>query len=96
MYYVSSALTLQLVDRGALCEHPREKQVETLGVIFEAHIKNMTKTAFYHLRNVANVHPFLSLTALSQADLITAMLSCLAYPRKQLDSCKTYRMQQHF
>ena len=41
-------------------------QAKNLGVIFdgnlnfEAHIRNVTKTAFYHLKNIAKVKPFLS------------------------------------
>jgi len=40
--------------------------VQNLGVIFdpqlrfEAHIKHISKTAFYHLRNAARLGPFLS------------------------------------
>jgi hypothetical protein len=41
-------------------------QVKNIGVIldsvlnFESHIRNVTKIAFCHLRNIAKVHPFLS------------------------------------
>ncbi|XP_074522673.1 uncharacterized protein LOC141787880 [Halichoeres trimaculatus] len=41
-------------------------QVKNLGVIFDSelnfipHIKNVTKTGFYHLKNIARVRPFLS------------------------------------
>ena len=41
-------------------------QARNLGVIFdsdlnfETHIKNIIKTSFYHLRNIAKVQPFLA------------------------------------
>lgn len=41
-------------------------QVKNLGVIFDSeltfipHIKNITKIGFYHLKNIARVHPILS------------------------------------
>ncbi len=41
-------------------------QVRNLGVIFDAqltfnsHFKNITKVAFFHLRNIARIRPFLS------------------------------------
>ena len=43
-------------------------QARNLGVIFdpdlnfETYIKNIIKTSFYHLRNIAKVQPFLSQT----------------------------------
>ena len=43
-----------------------KNQVRNLGVIldsdlkFESHIKNVTKTSFFHLRNISRVKPYLS------------------------------------
>jgi hypothetical protein len=82
-------------------------QVKTLGVIldsvlnFESHIRNVTKIAFYHLKYIAKVRPFLSQAEtdssmlLLQAGLNTVMLSGLVYTRKPWVNYKTYRMLQH-
>ncbi len=43
-----------------------KKEVKNLGVIldcdlsFKSHINQVTKTCFYHLRNIARIRPFLS------------------------------------
>ena len=62
-------------------------QARNLGVIFDAdlnfetHIKNITKTSFYHLRNIAKVQPFLS-----QADTERLMH---AFITSRLDYCNS-------
>lgn len=49
------------------CQILPSVQVRNLGVIFDAqltfntHFKNVTKVAFYHLRNIAHIRPFLSM-----------------------------------
>ena len=59
--------------------------VKNLGVIFDSeltfipHIKNVTKIGFYHLKNIARVHPFLSQA--NTEGLMHAFISC------RLDYC---------
>ena len=56
------------------------KSVKNLGVIFDSeltfipHIKNITKIGFYHVKNIARVHPFLSQA--STEVLMHAFISC--------------------
>ena len=72
--------------------------VKNLGVIldpdlnFDNHISNVTKTAFYHLRNIARVRPYLSLEdaiklthafVLSRLDYCNALYTGL--PKKTID-----------
>uniref|UniRef100_A0AAR2K341 Reverse transcriptase domain-containing protein n=1 Tax=Pygocentrus nattereri TaxID=42514 RepID=A0AAR2K341_PYGNA len=60
-------------------------QVRNLGVIFdttlsfEPHIKNVCKTAFFHLKNISRIRPFLSSAA---AEIITH-----AFVTSRLDYC---------
>jgi hypothetical protein len=82
-------------------------QLKNLGFVldselnFKSHIRNVTKIAFYHLRNIATVRPFLSQAdrdssmLLLQAALNTVMVFGLVYPRKPLVNSKAYRMLQH-
>uniref|UniRef100_A0A3B3C1C6 Reverse transcriptase domain-containing protein n=1 Tax=Oryzias melastigma TaxID=30732 RepID=A0A3B3C1C6_ORYME len=73
--------------------------VRNLGVIFDSEfnfipqIKNITKTGFYHLKNIARVRPFLSLASTevlmhafisSRLDYCNALLSGL--PRKRISN----------
>src|SRR4029434_3794598 len=82
-------------------------QARNLGVIFdsdlnfETHIKNIMKTSFYHLRNIAKVQPFLAQAdierlmqafIMSRLDYCNSLLSGL--PKKPLVNYKQYRMQQ--
>src|SRR4029434_11236912 len=82
-------------------------QARNLGVIldsdlnFETHIKNIIKTSFYHLRNIAKVQPFLAQADIerlmhafitSRLDYCNSLLSGL--PKKPLINYKQYRMQQ--
>ena len=78
-------------ERAKLSAHLKTQEIDTkcqvknLGVIldsdlnFENHIKNITKTSFYHLRNIAKVKPFLS-----QADTERLMH---AFITSRLDYC---------
>ena len=67
---------------------------------FKSHIKNVTKIAFYHLRNIAKLRPFLSpadterrINAFitSRLDYCNSLLS--GPPEKAIG--QTYRMLQH-
>uniref|UniRef100_A0A3B3H962 Reverse transcriptase domain-containing protein n=1 Tax=Oryzias latipes TaxID=8090 RepID=A0A3B3H962_ORYLA len=73
--------------------------VRNLGVLFDSelnfipHIKNVVKTGFYHLKNIARVRPFLSLAStevlmhafiFSRLDYCNALLSGL--PKKSLSN----------
>lgn len=57
---------------------------------FKAHVQNITKTAFYHLKNIAKIRPFLSLSNteklmhLSLAGLTIVMSSFQVYQGIQL------------
>ena len=95
-------------DREKLSLHLKSLKLNTsdqarnLGVIldsdlnFETHIRNITKTSFYHLRNIAKVQPFLSQAdterlmhafITSRLDYCNALLSGL--PKKTISTLQT-------
>ena len=78
-------------------------QVRNLGVLidsdltFSSHIKSITKTAFYQLKNISRVKGFMSQTdqeklihAFSRLDYCNGLLTGL--PQKPLNSCSSFRM----
>ncbi len=81
-------------------------QVRNLGVIFDAqltfnfHFKNITKVAFFHLRNIARIRPFLSRPMLrglfmpsSHHGSIIVILSSGVYQQILLRDCNIYKTQ---
>ncbi len=74
-----------------------KNQVTNLGVIletdlsFSSHVKAVTKSAYYHLKNIARIRmPFLVMP-LSPAEWIIVMVSSPAFQRRPLDSCSSSR-----
>ncbi len=79
-----------------------KNQVRNLGVIletdlsFSSHVKAVTKSAYYHLKNIARIRCFVSsqdleklvFMSLSPAGWITVMVS---FHRRPLDSCSSSR-----
>ena len=55
--------------------------VKNLGVLFDSeldfipHIRNTTKIVFYHLKNMARVHPFLSLASTEVLCMLLSLAS---------------------
>uniref|UniRef100_A0A672KIL5 Reverse transcriptase domain-containing protein n=1 Tax=Sinocyclocheilus grahami TaxID=75366 RepID=A0A672KIL5_SINGR len=81
-----------------------KNQVRNLGVIletdlsFSSHVKAVTKSAYYHLKNIARIRGFVSSQDLeklvhafitSRADYCNVSLP--AFPRRPLDSCSSSR-----
>ena len=65
------------------------EQTSKFGLSFKPHIDNATKTAFFHLRNIAKVRPHHTLHDAKQAFVfscwIIAMHCSLAYLEKNTD-----------
>ncbi len=81
-----------------------KNQVRNLGVIletdlsFSSHVKAVTKSAYYHLKNIARIRCFVSshdleklFMPLSPAGWIIIMVSSPAFQRRPLDSCSSSR-----
>ncbi len=81
-----------------------KNQVRNLGVIlvtdlsFSSHVKAVTKSAYYHLKNIARIRCFVSSQDLEKlvhafitAGWIIVMVSSPAFPRRPLDSCSSSR-----
>lgn len=99
--YVKKSLQAKM---GSLAKQTKS-EVRNLGVIldtdlnFKFHIDKVTKTAFFHLRNIAKVRPFL--THQDAEKLIHAFISCrldycnalfTSLPKKSID--KFRRLQE--
>ncbi len=89
-----------LVSRGQTTKN----QVKNLGVIletdlsFSSHVKAVTKSAYYHLKNIARIRCFVSsqdLEKLVHAFITSRVdycnVSSPAFPRRPLDSCSSSR-----
>ncbi len=81
-----------------------KNQVRNLGVIlvtdlsFSSHVKAVTKSAYYHLKNIARIRCFVSSQDLEKlvhafitAGWIIVMVSSPAFQRRPLDSCSSSR-----
>ncbi len=81
-----------------------KNQVRNLGVIletdlsFSSHVKAVTKSAYYHLKNIARIRCLFPVKTwrslfmpLSPAGWIIVMVSSPAFPRRPLDSCSSSR-----
>ena len=81
-----------------------KNQVRNLGVIldtdlsFSSHVKAVTKSAYYHLKNIARIRCFVSsqdleklVHALSPAGWTIVMGSSPAFPKRPLDRCSSPR-----
>ncbi len=81
-----------------------KNQVRNLGVIletdlsFSSHVKAVTKSAYYHLKNIARIRCFVPVMTwrnlfmpLSPAGWIIVMVSSPAFQRRPLDSCSSSR-----
>ncbi len=80
-----------------------KNQVKNLGVIletdlsFSSHVKAVTKSAYYHLKNIVvdvlfPIKTWINLfMPLLQAGWIIVMVSSSAFPRRPLDSCSSSR-----
>ncbi len=85
-----------------------KNQVKNIGVIletdlsFSSHVKAVTKSAYYHLKNIARIRCFVSSQDLeklvhalfmfiSPAKWIIVMVSSPAFQRRPLDSCNSSR-----
>ncbi len=78
-----------------------KNQVKNLGVFletdlsFSSHVKAVTKSAYYHLKNIARIRCFVSsqdlFMPLSPAGWTIVMVSSPAFQRRPLDSCSSSR-----